>query len=102
MSAKQDDGRAAEVLRLHYLEGASVRLIARKMKLARKTVRQMLGRKLPKPTAPPAPRERVRDRARVLAHAAPGVHAQPIAGVAPALHGAGMSLLWRDHPRRRV
>ena len=56
MSAKNPDGRAAEVLRLHYLEGASVRLIAKKMGLARKTVRQILGRKLAVPEAPRGPR----------------------------------------------
>ena len=39
---------------LHYIEGASVRLIAKKMGLARKTVRKILGRhraRGPKPAA---------------------------------------------------
>jgi transposase len=51
MSGKELDGRPAEVLRLHYIEGASVRLIAKKMGLARKTVRKLLGRH----RAPPKP-----------------------------------------------
>lgn len=79
MSAKDPDGRAAEVLRLHYIEGASVRLIAKKMGLARKTVRRILGRKLAAPEAPRTPRSRsldpYRDAVRTMLSDAPEMRA---------------------------
>ncbi len=82
MSAKEPDGRAAEVLRLHYLEGASVRLISRKMGLARRTVRQILGRKPSMPEAPRAPRSRsldpYRDAVRTMLSDAPEMRATSI------------------------
>lgn len=37
----------AEIMRLHYLEGLSIRAIARRLKVARKTVRGGLGRRPP-------------------------------------------------------
>ena len=43
--------RAAEVLRLGLVEGVGVRAIARRLGLARKTVRKILGRSVPKPAA---------------------------------------------------
>lgn len=46
MRAIDDSGvqaRRAEVLRLHYVDGLGIRAIARQLKMARKTVRQMLG-----------------------------------------------------------
>jgi hypothetical protein len=43
--------RAAEVLRLGLVEGVGVRAIARRLGMARKTVRKILGRSLPKPVA---------------------------------------------------
>lgn len=82
MSAKNPDGRAAEVLRLHYIEGASVRCIARKMGLARKTVRQILGRKLPTPPTARAPRSRsldpYRDAVRTMLSDTPEMHATSV------------------------
>jgi transposase len=52
----------AEVLRLGLVEGVSIRMIARKLHLARKTVRKILGRhKLP-PKAEAAPRGSILDR----------------------------------------
>jgi transposase len=82
MSPKQSDGRAAEVLRLHYLEGASVRLIAKKMGLARKTVRQILGRKPATPEATRALRSRsldpYRDAVRTMLSDAPEMRATSI------------------------
>jgi transposase len=36
-------GRRAEVLRLHYVDGLGIRAIARRLRMARKTVRRMLG-----------------------------------------------------------
>jgi transposase len=47
--------RAAEVLRLGLVEGASVRAIAKRLGMARKTVRKILGRHCtpPKPAAEP-------------------------------------------------
>ena len=43
--------RAAEVLRLGLVEGVGVRAIARRLGMARKTVRKILGRSLSKPAA---------------------------------------------------
>lgn len=74
-----DDGRAAEVLRLHYLEGTSVRAIARRLGLARKTVRNLLGRRQRDATSPPAPRARsldpYRDAVRTMLSDAPDMRA---------------------------
>jgi transposase len=42
------DDRAAEVLRLAYVEGLGVRTIARRLSMARKTVRRLLGRSRPR------------------------------------------------------
>jgi len=39
-----DDGRTAEVLRLGLVEGVSVRQIARRLNMSRKTIRRILGR----------------------------------------------------------
>lgn len=39
-------GRRAEIMRLHYLEGLSIRAISRRLHVSRKTVRSSLG-KLP-------------------------------------------------------
>lgn len=41
--------QAAEVMRLHYLEGLSARAIARRLNISRNTVRRILGRSLPRP-----------------------------------------------------
>jgi transposase len=82
MSAKSPDGRAAEVLRLHYLEGASIRHIAKKMRLSRKTVRQLLGQKPFVPQLPRAPRSRsldpYRDAIRTMLSDAPEMRATSI------------------------
>lgn len=45
----------AEVLRLYYIEGLSIRAISKRLKIARKTVRRALGRPVGKRDAPPAP-----------------------------------------------
>ncbi len=42
------DDRAAEVLRLAYVDGLGVRTIARRLSMSRKTVRRLLGRDQPK------------------------------------------------------
>jgi transposase len=55
MTAKGSD-RTAEVLRLGLVEGVAVRAIARRLKMARKTVRQILGRSVPQPTTAAAAR----------------------------------------------
>ncbi len=47
--------RTAEVLRLSYVEGLGVRAIARRLSMARKTVRKLLGRGLPERKEPAAP-----------------------------------------------
>jgi len=46
-----DRSRVAEVLRLGLVEGVGVRAIARKLGMSRKTVRKILGRHSPPPTA---------------------------------------------------
>ena len=55
MSSEPTD-RMAEVLRLSYVEGLGVRAIARRLSMARKTVRQMLGRSRPKQSKSAQPR----------------------------------------------
>ena len=58
MSDEEQSAQMAEVLRLALLEGLSVRAIARRLSMSRKTVRRMLGRKLAcnrKPPSQPRP-----------------------------------------------
>jgi transposase len=54
VSAADRSSRVAEVLRLGLVEGVGVRAIARKLGMARKTVRRILGRH----RAPPKPQEK--------------------------------------------
>ncbi|MBV9918937.1 MAG: IS21 family transposase [Solirubrobacterales bacterium] len=54
MSADERSSRVADVLRLGLVEGVGVRAIARKLGMARKTVRRILGRH----RAPPKPAEK--------------------------------------------
>jgi transposase len=42
-SASSTTSDAAEIMRLHYMEGLSIRAIARRLRVSRKTVRQRLG-----------------------------------------------------------
>ena len=51
----------AEVMRLHYLEGLSVRAIAKRLRLSRKTIRRYLGRSEPIPILQRAPRPSLLD-----------------------------------------
>jgi transposase len=51
----------AEVMRLHYLEGFSIRAIARKLRLSRRTVRCHLGKLPPRPASTPAKRSSIVD-----------------------------------------
>ena len=51
----------AEVMRLHYLEGLSVRTIAKRLRLSRKTIRKYLGRSAPAPILQRAPRPSLLD-----------------------------------------
>ena len=56
MTELETSGRVAEVLRLGLVEGVSVRQIARRLRMARKTVRRILGRQRLPARAPAAPR----------------------------------------------
>jgi transposase len=47
VTGDSDSSVQAEIMRLHYLEGLSIRTIARRLHVARKTVRRALGRRLP-------------------------------------------------------
>lgn len=56
MSVATDDKRA-EILRLALIEGVSIRQVAQRVKVSRKTVRKVLA---PEPRRPSAPRSRIR------------------------------------------
>lgn len=56
-----DDELAAEVMRLHFVEGAAVRAVARRLGVSRNTVRRILGRRPPKPQRGPVQRDSVLD-----------------------------------------
>jgi transposase len=45
------DECAPEVMRLHYLEGLSIRAISKRLRVSRKTIRKVLGRALPRRTS---------------------------------------------------
>jgi len=53
--------QTAEVLRLAYIEGLGVRAIARRLSMARKTVRRLLGRAQIRPAVRPEPRGSILD-----------------------------------------
>ena len=53
--ASETPDRTAEVLRLSFVEGLSVRGIARRLSMARRTVRRLLGRRLPARREPALP-----------------------------------------------
>ena len=55
-SAARESHRMAEVLKLSLVEGLSVRAISRRLNMARKTVRKMIGRASGRPTPPVEPR----------------------------------------------
>lgn len=62
MSERISDERKAEILRLRYVDGLSTRAIAKKLAMARRTVRDVLGVGTPRrPAAPAAPRLSVLD-----------------------------------------
>lgn len=60
-SLPSSDDRTAEVLRLAYVAGLGVRAIAKRLSMSRKTVRRLLGRKLPLPREAPDPRSSLLD-----------------------------------------
>ena len=61
--ASEAPDQAAEVLRLSFIEGLSVRAISRRLSMARRTVRRLLGRGLPARRASPgSPRPSMLDR----------------------------------------
>jgi transposase len=55
------DDRAAEVLRLAYIDGLGVRAIAKRLSMSRRTVRRLLGRKPLPPRKAPDPRTSLLD-----------------------------------------
>ena len=60
MSTRVSDERKVELLRMRYVEGLSARAIARKLGMARRTVRDLLGaQRAQLPRRPPAPRESI-------------------------------------------
>ena len=60
MSKRVSDERTVELLRMRYVEGLSARAIARKLGMARRTVRDLLGaQRAQMPRRPPAPRESI-------------------------------------------
>ncbi len=61
MKELDHSGRVAEVLRLGLVEGVAVRAIARRLHMARKTVRQILGRHRAPPTLAAPPRGSILD-----------------------------------------
>jgi transposase len=58
---KPESESRAEVMRLHYLEGLSMRAIAKRLHLSRKTVRKHLGQVESAPTVQRAPRQSLLD-----------------------------------------
>jgi len=61
ISRSDDSDVRAEVMRLHYLEGLSMRAIARRLRLARRTVQRHLAKLPPAPKPAPAPRTSLLD-----------------------------------------
>jgi transposase len=61
MKDADDPGRVAEVLRLGLVEGVAVRAIARRLKMARKTVARILGRHRAPARRPADPRGSILD-----------------------------------------
>lgn len=60
-SPPSSDDRAAEVLRLAYVDGLGIRTIARRLSMARKTVRRILGKRPPPLRKAPEPRSSLLD-----------------------------------------
>ena len=60
-SRSDDSDVRAEVMRLHYLEGLSMRAIARRLSLARRTVQRHLAKLPPAQKPVPAPRTSLLD-----------------------------------------
>lgn len=61
MTPPGTDDRAAEVLRLTYIDGLGVRAVAKRLGMSRRTVRLLLGRKPRPPPKAPEPRTSILD-----------------------------------------
>ena len=103
---KGSEDRAAEVLRLAYVDGLGVRTIARRLSMSRKTVRRLLGRDRPKarPRPNPEPRSSVLDAftpvIRDLLHETPEMKAPAVLErLRPLGYTGGISIL-RDRVRK--
>jgi hypothetical protein len=103
---KGSEDRAAEVLRLAYVDGLGVRTIARRLSMSRKTVRRLLGCDRPKakPRPSPEPRSSVLDAftpvIRDLLHETPEMKAPAVLErLRPLGYTGGISIL-RDRVRK--
>jgi transposase len=95
--------RVAEVLRLALIEGISVRAIAKKLSMSRKTVRRILGRGKPKPKPSKEARSSILDpyevQIRSLLKAAPDLRAPALLERLRELGYAGGISILRDRVR---
>jgi transposase len=105
-TSRSDDSEVrAEVMRLHYLEGLSMRAIARRLHLARRTVQRHLAKLPPaqKPTAAPAERSSLLDpydaKIRALLEATPELKAPQILERLRLLGYSGGLTILRDRVR---
>src|SRR5262247_1206150 len=98
------DAIRGEVMRLHYLEGLSLRAIARRLRLSRRTVRRHLGRMPVRPQASTEPRPsllaRFDAKIRELLDATPELRApQILERLRPLGYTGGISIL-RDRIKK--
>jgi hypothetical protein len=97
-AGKFDDVTRVEVMRLQYLEGLSIRAIAKRLRLAKKTVRSHLYKGAARPAPPMTPRPSLLDPYETLIQGwltdVPEMKATPVARAAPQtwIHRRGQHL----------